>query len=65
MANAARTSTRTDRRPNGGLRFIVARRMAAKRAVDATVAKPEMRAPDLTAACLAAAGFDEHRAHYA
>jgi len=65
MANAARTSTRTDRRPNGGLRFIIARRMAAKRAVDATVAKPEMRAPDLTAACLAAAGFDEHCAHYA
>lgn len=63
MAQAARTAGRTAFHKRTPAQYAIARRMAARRLVASGTPKVVHQAPAILAACIEAAGFEEHRAY--
>lgn len=63
MAHAARTAGRTAFRKRSPIQFAIARRIAARRLVASDAPKVVHQDPGMLAACIEAAGFEEHRAY--
>lgn len=62
MAQAARTAGSTAFRKRTPVQYAIARRMAARRLVASDAPKVKHQDPGMLAACIEAAGFEEHRA---
>ena len=60
MAQSARTAVRST--PRSRQQFAIARRMAARK-IAAGAGTIEHRDPGMLAACIEAAGFDDHRSY--